>query len=95
MTVTELIYLSLSKRLQLIADIFETELESENVGFIRRGENRSTQRKPSQSKKGTNIKPRWVLLGVFGGVCRLVLQILTLFLTRSLKSIPILRPGPS
>ena len=48
---------------------------------------------PLRAKKGTNIKPRWVLLGVFGGVCRLVLRILTLFQTRPLKSIPILRPG--
>ena len=48
---------------------------------------------PLRAKKRTNINPRWVLLGVFGGVCRLVLRILTLFQTRRLKSIPILRPG--
>ena len=48
---------------------------------------------PLRAKKGTNIKPRWVLLGVFGGVCRLVLRILTLYQTRPLKSISILRPG--
>ena len=48
---------------------------------------------PLRVKKGTNIKPRWVLLGIFGGVCHLALRILTVFQTRPLKSIPVLRPG--
>ena len=48
---------------------------------------------PLRAKKRTNINPRWILLGVFGGVCRLVPRILTLYQTRPLKSRPILRPG--
>ena len=37
-------------RTALIGDTFQIELEFRNVGFLRRGENRSTRRKISRSK---------------------------------------------
>ena len=37
-------------RTALIGDTFQIELEFRNVGFLRRGENRSTRRKTSRSK---------------------------------------------
>ena len=37
-------------RTALIGDTFQIELEFRNVGFLRRGENRSTRRKASRSK---------------------------------------------
>ena len=44
------------RALIFIGDTFQIELEFRNVGFLRRGENQSTQRKTSRSKDKNDNK---------------------------------------